>query len=160
MRIGFTTRIHTKAASKLWLGMASKRSAFCKTCDAEREAVDQEQITLRNGRPAVHARCAVCGSHLYWLGRLTTDFAPPPLEQSRRTPTPMAEELAQPQRCDYEGCDAAAEWEILVASGGGEFRVVGTPCESHQWERMTQIRAPLDVGGADAIAIRSIGPVR
>ncbi|MEM3906419.1 MAG: DUF5679 domain-containing protein [Nitrososphaerota archaeon] len=39
-------------------------------CKAKRTIVDTEQVTLKNGRPAIRGKCSVCGTTLYRIGKL------------------------------------------------------------------------------------------
>ena len=56
-------------------------TAYCEQCEAQRQAVDLQQITMRNGRPATRGTCPVCGSHLFKIGSLETILR---LEAERR----------------------------------------------------------------------------
>jgi Zn finger protein HypA/HybF involved in hydrogenase expression len=47
-------------------------TAYCEQCDTQRQTVDLQQITMRNGRPATRGTCPVCGSHLFKIGSLET----------------------------------------------------------------------------------------
>ncbi|MCS7097012.1 MAG: DUF5679 domain-containing protein [Candidatus Methanomethylicia archaeon] len=44
--------------------------AYCVKCKAKRTMVSTEQVTLKNGRPAVRGKCSVCGTTLYRIGKL------------------------------------------------------------------------------------------
>ncbi|MEM0085258.1 MAG: DUF5679 domain-containing protein [Candidatus Methanomethylicia archaeon] len=44
--------------------------AYCVKCKAKRTIVDTEQVTLKNGRPAIRGKCSVCGTTLYRIGKL------------------------------------------------------------------------------------------
>jgi DNA repair exonuclease SbcCD ATPase subunit len=56
-------------------------TAYCEQCEAQRQTVDLQQITMRNGRPATRGTCPVCGSHLFKIGSLETILR---LEAERR----------------------------------------------------------------------------
>lgn len=44
--------------------------AYCVKCRAKREIKDPTQITMKNGRPAVTGKCAVCGTKIFRIGKL------------------------------------------------------------------------------------------
>ena len=41
---------------------------FCMKCKEETDSTDVEAVTMRNGRPATKAACAVCGTGKYRIG--------------------------------------------------------------------------------------------
>lgn len=42
--------------------------AYCVKCKAKREIKNPNQITMKNGRPAVQGECPVCGTKLFKIG--------------------------------------------------------------------------------------------
>jgi len=38
--------------------------AYCIKCKQKREMKDAQQITMKNGRPAMQGQCVVCGTKL------------------------------------------------------------------------------------------------
>ncbi|MEM2136486.1 MAG: DUF5679 domain-containing protein [Candidatus Methanomethylicia archaeon] len=44
--------------------------AYCVKCKAKRVMTGVEQVTLKNGRPALRGKCVVCGTTLYRIGKL------------------------------------------------------------------------------------------
>ena len=38
---------------------------YCVKCKAKREIADAEEVTMKNGRPALKGKCSVCGTGLY-----------------------------------------------------------------------------------------------
>ncbi len=40
-------------------------TAYCVKCKAKREMVDAEQVTMKNGRPAMKGKCSQCGTGMY-----------------------------------------------------------------------------------------------
>jgi len=42
---------------------------YCVKCRAMRELKDVEQVTLKNGRPAIRGKCTVCGTTVYVIGK-------------------------------------------------------------------------------------------
>ncbi len=45
-------------------------TAYCVKCKAQREILDPQQITMKNGRPATQGRCPVCGTRIFKIGAL------------------------------------------------------------------------------------------
>ena len=43
--------------------------AYCFKCRAKREIQNPENVTLKNGRPAVRGTCPVCGTTVFRIGR-------------------------------------------------------------------------------------------
>lgn len=39
--------------------------AYCVKCKEKREIKDPQEVTMKNGRPAVKGTCPVCGTGLY-----------------------------------------------------------------------------------------------
>ena len=39
--------------------------AYCVKCREKREMKDEEEVTMKNGRPAVQGICPVCGTKLF-----------------------------------------------------------------------------------------------
>lgn len=39
--------------------------AYCVKCKQKREMKDAEQVTMKNGRPAMRGKCTVCGTGMY-----------------------------------------------------------------------------------------------
>ena len=44
-------------------------TGLCLKCRESREIQEPEQVTLKNGRPAVRGTCAVCGTRMFRIGR-------------------------------------------------------------------------------------------
>ena len=42
--------------------------AYCVKCRTKREMQDPQQVTMKNGRPAMSGKCPVCGTTLYRIG--------------------------------------------------------------------------------------------
>jgi hypothetical protein len=42
--------------------------AYCVKCRAKREIKDPQQVTMKNGRPAMKGSCPVCGTALFRIG--------------------------------------------------------------------------------------------
>lgn len=43
--------------------------AYCFKCRDKREIQNPENVTLKNGRPAVRGTCPVCGTTVFRIGR-------------------------------------------------------------------------------------------
>ena len=43
--------------------------AYCFKCRAKREIKNPESVTLKNGRPATHGTCSVCGTKVLRTGK-------------------------------------------------------------------------------------------
>jgi len=43
--------------------------AYCMKCRDKREMKDTKSITLKNGRPATHGICSVCGTKMFRIGK-------------------------------------------------------------------------------------------
>jgi RNase P subunit RPR2 len=42
--------------------------AYCVKCKAKREMKDAEEVTMKNGKPAVKGKCHECGTGMYRIG--------------------------------------------------------------------------------------------
>ena len=42
--------------------------AYCVKCKEKREVKDPQQITMKNGKPAVKGTCPVCGTSMFKIG--------------------------------------------------------------------------------------------
>ena len=42
--------------------------AYCVKCKAKREMTNEQQVTMKNGKPAVKGVCPVCGTGMYRIG--------------------------------------------------------------------------------------------
>lgn len=38
---------------------------YCVKCKAKREIADAEEVTMKNGRPALKGKCPTCGTGMY-----------------------------------------------------------------------------------------------
>lgn len=43
----------------------SPEIGFCVKCKAKQPIVDGEQVTMKNGRPALKGKCGECGTGMY-----------------------------------------------------------------------------------------------
>lgn len=43
--------------------------AYCFKCRAKREIKNPENVTLKNGRPAVRGTCSACGTKVFRIGK-------------------------------------------------------------------------------------------
>ena len=43
--------------------------AYCFKCKKQREIQTPQQVTLKNGRPATHGTCEVCGGKVFRMGK-------------------------------------------------------------------------------------------
>jgi len=41
---------------------------YCVKCRAKQEAKDPQNVTMKNGKPAVKGTCSVCGTGMYRIG--------------------------------------------------------------------------------------------
>lgn len=41
---------------------------YCVRCKAKKEAIETENVTMKNGRPATKGKCPVCGTKMYRIG--------------------------------------------------------------------------------------------
>lgn len=39
--------------------------AYCVKCKAKKEMLDAEEVTMKNGRPAMKGKCETCGTGMY-----------------------------------------------------------------------------------------------
>lgn len=39
--------------------------AYCVKCKAKQDMSDPEEVTMKNGRPAMKGKCPVCGTGMY-----------------------------------------------------------------------------------------------
>ena len=44
-------------------------TAYCVKCRTKREIKDPEEVTLKNGRPAVKGTCPECGTNVFRIGK-------------------------------------------------------------------------------------------
>jgi RNase P subunit RPR2 len=42
--------------------------AYCVKCKAKREVKDAQNITMKNGKPALSGTCPVCGTKMFKIG--------------------------------------------------------------------------------------------
>ena len=49
---------------------------FCVKCKSKTESTAVEPVTMKNGRPATQALCAVCGTKKFRIGKLAEPVAP------------------------------------------------------------------------------------
>lgn len=42
--------------------------AYCVKCRAKREIKDPQEVTMKNGRPAMKGTCPVCGTSIFRIG--------------------------------------------------------------------------------------------
>ena len=42
--------------------------AYCVKCKTKREVKDAQQITMKNGKPALKGSCPVCGTSMFKIG--------------------------------------------------------------------------------------------
>jgi len=38
---------------------------YCVKCKEKREMLEEERVTMKNGRPAMKGKCSVCGCGMY-----------------------------------------------------------------------------------------------
>jgi len=43
--------------------------AYCVKCKAKREMKDEEEVTMKNGKPAMKGVCPNCGTGMYRIGK-------------------------------------------------------------------------------------------
>jgi hypothetical protein len=43
--------------------------AYCMKCRAKRDIKDAKTITMKNGKPATHGLCPICGTKMYKIGK-------------------------------------------------------------------------------------------
>ena len=51
---------------------------YCLKCRAKTGSRDVEQVTMKNGRPALRAVCSVCGTGKYRIGSAVSTATVPP----------------------------------------------------------------------------------
>ena len=44
-------------------------TAYCVKCRTKREIKDPQEVTLKNGRPAVKGNCPECGTNVFRIGK-------------------------------------------------------------------------------------------
>ena len=44
-------------------------TAYCVKCRTKREIKDPQEVTLKNGRPAVKGTCPECGTNVFRIGK-------------------------------------------------------------------------------------------
>ena len=44
-------------------------TAYCVKCRTKREIKDPQEVTLKNGRPAVKGTCPECGINVFRIGK-------------------------------------------------------------------------------------------
>ena len=44
-------------------------TAYCVKCRTKREIKDPQEVTLKNGRPAVKGTCPECGTKVFRIGK-------------------------------------------------------------------------------------------
>jgi len=44
--------------------------AYCVKCKAKKTVVSPEQITMKNGKPAVTGNCSDCGTKMFKIGKM------------------------------------------------------------------------------------------
>lgn len=42
---------------------------YCMKCRDQREILEAEAVTMKNGKPATKGKCPVCGTGMYRLGK-------------------------------------------------------------------------------------------
>ena len=43
-------------------------TGYCMKCKTQREIKDSQQITMKNGRPAIQGTCVVCATKIFKIG--------------------------------------------------------------------------------------------
>ena len=43
--------------------------AYCRTCKEKRDMDNEEEVTMKNGKPAIKGVCPVCGTGMYRIGK-------------------------------------------------------------------------------------------
>jgi len=43
--------------------------AYCVKCKAKKEMQDEEEVTMKNGKPAMKGVCPDCGTGMYRIGK-------------------------------------------------------------------------------------------
>ncbi len=52
--------------------------AYCVKCRAKREIKDAQEVTMKNGRPAMKGVCPVCGTAIFRIGSGSSSSASTP----------------------------------------------------------------------------------
>ena len=47
--------------------------AYCLKCRDHRDITEAEEVTLKNGRPAIKGKCGTCGANVSRLGKATPE---------------------------------------------------------------------------------------
>ena len=55
-------------ASALVKGGSVVAEAYCVKCKAKREVKNPQNITMKNGKPALSGTCPVCGTKVFKIG--------------------------------------------------------------------------------------------
>jgi RNase P subunit RPR2 len=50
---------------------ATMPEGYCVKCREKKEMKDAEQITMKNGRPAVTGTCPDCGTKIFKIGKMS-----------------------------------------------------------------------------------------
>src|SRR4029078_9401855 len=45
-------------------------NAYCVKCKAKRDMLNEQKITMKNGKPATEGKCPVCGTKMFKIGGL------------------------------------------------------------------------------------------
>ncbi len=51
-----------------WKEVKKMTEAYCVKCKAKREMKDEQEVTMKNGKPALKGVCPVCGTGMYRIG--------------------------------------------------------------------------------------------
>ena len=43
-------------------------NAYCVKCKAKRDMLNEQKITMKNGKPATEGKCPVCGTTMFKIG--------------------------------------------------------------------------------------------
>jgi len=57
------TTVPTNSTS--FLGGGKMAEGYCVKCKAKREIADAQEVTMKNGRPALKGKCPTCGTGMY-----------------------------------------------------------------------------------------------
>jgi hypothetical protein len=49
-------------------GEYNMASMYCVKCRAKKEVANPEKVTMKNGKPAMKAKCPDCGTGMYKIG--------------------------------------------------------------------------------------------
>jgi hypothetical protein len=75
---------------------------YCVKCKAKRPIKGEQQVTMKNGRPAIKGTCSVCGTKMFKIGggpskavkkgmtKRKTDVKPKPKSMAKPKPKSMA----------------------------------------------------------------------